>query len=29
MTTLSQKYHHGITPERAKEIMMGRLRGGK
>ena len=24
---LSQEYHKGITPERVKEIMMGRLRG--
>jgi len=24
---LSQEYHHGISPERVKEIMMGRLRG--
>jgi hypothetical protein len=23
---LSQEYHHGITPERVKEIMLGRLR---
>ena len=23
---LSQEYHRGITPERVKEIMMGRLR---
>jgi hypothetical protein len=26
---LSQEYHHGIAPERVKEIMMGRLRGNE
>jgi hypothetical protein len=26
---LAQEYHHGISPERVKEIMMGRLRGAK
>jgi hypothetical protein len=26
---LSQEYHRGITPERVKEIMMGRLPGNK
>jgi hypothetical protein len=26
---LSQEYHKGITPERVKEIMMGRLRGNE
>ena len=26
---LSQEYHHGIAPERVKEIMMGRLSGNK
>jgi hypothetical protein len=26
---LSREYHHGITPERVKEIMIGRLRGNE
>jgi hypothetical protein len=26
---LSQEYHHGITAERVKEIMQGRLRNSK
>lgn len=26
---LSQEYHHGIAPERVKEIMLGRLRGNE
>ncbi len=26
---LSQEYHHGITPERVREIMMGRLKGNE
>lgn len=26
---LSQEYHHGITPERVKEIMLGRLGGNE
>ncbi|HZI56124.1 MAG TPA: DUF2199 domain-containing protein, partial [Verrucomicrobiae bacterium] len=26
---LAQEYHHGITPERVKEIMMGRLDGNE
>ena len=26
---LSQEYHNGITPERVKEIMLGRLGGNE
>jgi hypothetical protein len=26
---LSQEYHHGVTAERVKEIMLGRLLNGK
>jgi hypothetical protein len=29
MRPLAQEYHHGISPERVKEIMMGRLRGAQ